>query len=144
MGKAVRALWVAYAAARPNPKPHHLIPWEELDEENKEVDRIIGEALYFWGYRDGSSDAGEWEETSPELPMTQMTYYALGDGRRIVVYEYPNGTGGVAVQRPWKRNLSRFTMDETTRFQHVRTHALAHRIAREMGGIPSGEEEVYT
>ena len=45
LGKVVRGAWVNFAQQQPNPKPHHLLPWEELDEDNKEVDRQIGEAI---------------------------------------------------------------------------------------------------
>jgi hypothetical protein len=45
LGREVRRVWVDFARSQPNPKPHHLAPWEELDEPNKEVDRIIGERL---------------------------------------------------------------------------------------------------
>ena len=45
LGKIVRAEWVKCAEEQPNPKPSHLVPWEELDEANKEVDRRIGEAV---------------------------------------------------------------------------------------------------
>ena len=45
LGRRVRTLWVDFARQQPNPKPHHVAPWEDLDEPNREVDRIIGETL---------------------------------------------------------------------------------------------------
>ena len=45
LGRMVRETWVEFAKTQPKPKPHHLAPWEELDEPNKEVDRLIGERL---------------------------------------------------------------------------------------------------
>lgn len=45
LGQIVRAEWVKWAQEQPNPKPSHLVLWEELDEANKEVDRRIGEAI---------------------------------------------------------------------------------------------------
>ncbi len=45
LGKAVRDEWVIWAQEQTNPKPSHLVPWSELDEANKEVDRRIGEAV---------------------------------------------------------------------------------------------------
>lgn len=45
LGRLVRRVWVDFARMQPNPKPHHLLPWEELDEPNKEVDRLIGRAV---------------------------------------------------------------------------------------------------
>jgi hypothetical protein len=47
LGAYVRQIWVALAYRRQPPAPpHHLIPWERLDEENKEIDRVIGELLF--------------------------------------------------------------------------------------------------
>jgi hypothetical protein len=45
LGRAVRAVWMAWAREQPNPKPSWLVPWEELSEPDKEVDRRIGEAI---------------------------------------------------------------------------------------------------
>lgn len=45
LGKLVRDVWVRWAKEQPNPKPSWLLPWEELGEADKEVDRRIGEAL---------------------------------------------------------------------------------------------------
>jgi hypothetical protein len=44
-GKLVRDIWVKWAKKQENPKPHHLISWKQLDEKNKEVDELIGEAV---------------------------------------------------------------------------------------------------
>lgn len=44
LGKAVRDEWVRWASEQPNPKPSHLEAWETLNEQDKEVDRRIGEA----------------------------------------------------------------------------------------------------
>lgn len=46
LGKMVRDVWVLHASEQPNPKPHHLLPWSQLSEPDKEVDRKIGEALF--------------------------------------------------------------------------------------------------
>lgn len=45
LGKIVRDEWVKFARQDPKSPPHHLLPFEELDEKNKEVDRRIGEAV---------------------------------------------------------------------------------------------------
>lgn len=45
LGRVVREAWIAWAAARPNPKPSWLLPWEELSEPDREADRVIGEAV---------------------------------------------------------------------------------------------------
>ncbi len=44
-GRIVRETWVACASEQDDPKPSHLIDWDELDEWNKEVDRRIGDAV---------------------------------------------------------------------------------------------------
>lgn len=49
LGRMVRQEWVAFAMTQPHPKSHHLWPWELLDEDDKEVDRRIGERLYLEG-----------------------------------------------------------------------------------------------
>jgi hypothetical protein len=51
LGREVREEWVSYAHTQPNPKPHHLLPWEELDEASKEVDRRIGDRLFALGWQ---------------------------------------------------------------------------------------------
>jgi hypothetical protein len=45
LGQIVREAWVRWAKQQPDPKPHWLVPWEELDEPMKEVDRQIGETV---------------------------------------------------------------------------------------------------
>lgn len=47
LGKRVHEVWAAWARTQPNPKPEWLVPWDELEERYKEVDRRIGSAL--WG-----------------------------------------------------------------------------------------------
>ena len=46
LGREVRRVWIAWAHEQPAPKPSWLVPWEELSEPDREVDRRIGEALY--------------------------------------------------------------------------------------------------
>jgi hypothetical protein len=51
LGKVVRRVWVRFKQremmeGKPTPD-HHLSPWEELSESDKEVDRQIGEAVFF-------------------------------------------------------------------------------------------------
>jgi hypothetical protein len=55
LGQHVRAVWIAWAREQPNPKPSWLVPWEGLSEPDREVDRMIGEALYKRG-RDAAKD----------------------------------------------------------------------------------------
>lgn len=44
LGQAVREEWVKWASEQPDAKPSWLIPWEQLDERDQEVDRRLGEA----------------------------------------------------------------------------------------------------
>ena len=45
LGRAVRDEWIKWAKEQPNPKPSWLLPWEELTEPEREVDRRIGAHL---------------------------------------------------------------------------------------------------
>jgi hypothetical protein len=45
LGQYVRWVWMNWARDQPNAKPPWLVPWEELSEADKEVDRRIGETL---------------------------------------------------------------------------------------------------
>lgn len=45
LGRIVRDAWVQWASEQPDPKRSWLIPWEELDDGQREVDMRIGEAV---------------------------------------------------------------------------------------------------
>jgi hypothetical protein len=45
LGKLVRLAWVKWAKEQTDPKPDWLVPWEELEERYREVDRRIGEFI---------------------------------------------------------------------------------------------------
>lgn len=45
LGKVVRQVWIEWANEQPNAKPSWLLPWEELSEPEREVDRRIGETI---------------------------------------------------------------------------------------------------
>ncbi len=49
LGRAVREEWIAWAREQPSPTPSWLVPWEELSEPDREVDRRIGEKLALRG-----------------------------------------------------------------------------------------------
>lgn len=49
LGNAVREIWIEWARQQDNPKPTWLVPYHELAEEDKEADRMIGEALFTYG-----------------------------------------------------------------------------------------------
>lgn len=45
LGRLVRETWIAWVQEQPEPKSSWLLPWEELAEPDREVDRRIGEAV---------------------------------------------------------------------------------------------------
>ena len=47
-GRQVRLAWIAWARTQPDPKPSWLTPWEQLDEPDKEADRLIADRLFRW------------------------------------------------------------------------------------------------
>lgn len=81
LGRRVREVWVAWAKTQPDPKPHWLTPWDELAEPDKEVDRLIGAALYDAGYCDASDDGHFW---------TRICQQVIGSG--IVCEVLPGAT----------------------------------------------------
>jgi hypothetical protein len=56
-GRLVREIWVQWAREQPDPKPSWLLPWEDLDAGQREVDMRIGEALYEKGRAAGLASA---------------------------------------------------------------------------------------
>jgi hypothetical protein len=49
-GRRLREIWVKWASEQPDPKPSWLLPWDELDEGQREVDMRMGAALWHWGF----------------------------------------------------------------------------------------------
>ena len=45
LGRVVRKAWIEWASQQPDPKASWLVPYEELDEHDKEADRLIGERV---------------------------------------------------------------------------------------------------
>jgi hypothetical protein len=46
LGIIVRILFMKWAESQPTPKPSWLVPWMQLSEEEREIDRRIGEFLF--------------------------------------------------------------------------------------------------
>ena len=46
VGRLVRQVWIEWASEQDEPKPSWLLPWEDLDDGQREVDMRIGEKLY--------------------------------------------------------------------------------------------------
>jgi len=49
LGRVVRETWIEWARRQPDCKPSWLVPWDELDDAQREVDRLIGVRLYHLG-----------------------------------------------------------------------------------------------
>lgn len=88
LGELVRDVWVAWAREQPNPKPSWLVPWDELDEASKEVDRRIGEALERFLRADVEARVlGAIEELSIGVEWPRLSYVVrtpAGDERLAV------------------------------------------------------------
>jgi hypothetical protein len=56
LGRIVRATWVECASSQPDPKPSWLLPWEMLDEFQREVDRQMG----LGAAREGQAELVRW------------------------------------------------------------------------------------
>jgi rubredoxin len=56
LGQVVRDAWVKWARRQPDPKPGWLVPWEALNEADKDADRSIGAAVYAFVSRETSAE----------------------------------------------------------------------------------------
>lgn len=75
LGRVVREVWIAWAKEQPAPKPSWLVPWEDLSESDREVDRRIGEAIYLIAV----ANTTEWC-----AKMCEDVVREHGDYRRII------------------------------------------------------------
>ena len=48
LGVAVRDAWVTWACSQPNPKQSWLVPYDQLEERDKQADRMIGMQVARW------------------------------------------------------------------------------------------------
>ena len=48
LGVAVRDAWVTWACSQPNPKQSWLVPYDHLEERDKQADRMIGMQVARW------------------------------------------------------------------------------------------------
>lgn len=55
VGKIVRDVWIKWAHEQRSQKTSWFVPYEELTEADKEVDRRIGETLYDLGIEQGKA-----------------------------------------------------------------------------------------
>lgn len=59
LGKVVRDIWIEWAWQQPVAKQSWVTPYEQLAEEDKEVDRRIGERLFAMGRESVSASASK-------------------------------------------------------------------------------------
>lgn len=71
LGRRVREVWIEWAREQADPQPGWLIPWTDLPEHYREVDRRIGERMYRDGWhaaqRDGCAATNAASQTSAAL-----------------------------------------------------------------------------
>jgi hypothetical protein len=92
LGRMVREAWVRWAQTQPSPKPHWLLPYEELSEADKEADRQIGEAVARWTL---VGDAARFAPTpSPDIAaLRERAEKRLEEARNRLVF----ATGGSTI-----------------------------------------------
>lgn len=71
LGRLVRDTWLEWAHAQPNAKPSWLIGWDDLAPAEKEVDCMIGEALFALGEKMATIDL-----TTIKVPLSQTVEHA--------------------------------------------------------------------
>jgi hypothetical protein len=67
-GRLVRQVWVEWAKEQPNQKPSWLLPWEELDDGQREVDMRIGAELFERGQRSAPEPAPRVFHDGEDVP----------------------------------------------------------------------------
>lgn len=74
LGRFVREAWVRWAQTQPVPKPSWLIPYDDLAEADKEVDRQIGEAIARWTIigQNAKHAITEPQAAAPEVVMAEV------------------------------------------------------------------------
>ena len=66
LGREVRKVWLIWAVNQPDKErhPNWFLSWEQLDERDREVDRMIGAAIYIKA-REDASKAGTGRASLP-------------------------------------------------------------------------------
>lgn len=83
LGRSVRYEWIRWARQQPDPKPGWLLPWDELPEPDREVDRRIGERLYRQGLA-----AGRFADP-PEMTPAVRNHLARRVALRLLDERWP-------------------------------------------------------
>lgn len=74
LGKLVRMEWVKWAREQPTPKQSWLLPWDELTEPEREVDRRIGESIWKFARHLKKASA-----TSVQEPVAWQWQHLIGN-----------------------------------------------------------------
>ena len=91
LGRRVREVWVSWCQEAGDTKESHLLPWENLPEFDKQVDRRIGLALYELGVASRDAEVArltarvaeleaQLEARTKMLENHQCPHYPTGEG----------------------------------------------------------------
>jgi len=78
LGRMVRDTWIRWASEQPDARPSWLLPWEELDAGQREVDMRIGAAIArsFQGLLAAIWLYVDWGWLTRQLTTTQKDLWA--------------------------------------------------------------------
>lgn len=80
LGRLIREVWVAWASEQPDAKPSWLLPWEDLDEGQQEVDARMGLALFEQGRKFAGCGC---DDDCDHLPYDRLARSAEELGKRL-------------------------------------------------------------
>ncbi|TLX17090.1 hypothetical protein [Rhizobium sp. MHM7A] len=105
LGRMVREAWVRWAETQPNPKPSWLVPYEALDEADKEADRQIGENVARWTLAGDAARFSMLAERMPEAKFIRNLVRSVEWAkRRLMRYALAEQRGEVqGGGREWER-----------------------------------------
>lgn len=104
MGRKVREVWIGWAKERPEPKASWLMPWEELSEPDKDVDRRIGRVLWELGFSAAHSRIERLEKDSASVTEEMYAGWKeiAGLKDRVAELENDSATETEAKNAAWK------------------------------------------
>ncbi len=105
LGRMVREAWVRWAQTQPVPKAAWLVPYEDLNETDKEADRQIGESVARWTL---AGDAARFSMLAEHLPEAKFLRNLIRSvewaKRRLMRYALAEQRGEVqGGGREWER-----------------------------------------
>lgn len=80
LGAKVREVWIAWAKEQPTPKASWLVPYAELSEPDKEVDRRIGETLFRMGINTAAAARPKPKRFCAACGLQVLKYHKWGIG----------------------------------------------------------------